>query len=80
MKADGTYVDMSQAETGGTTSEARVAKMCYDYTEAVNKYLADKKAFSDTLGKMLDIENEVQALGGVVSTDNGAAKQNLWLY
>lgn len=79
-KADGTYVDMSQAETGGTTSEARVAKMCYDYTEAVNKYLADKKAFSETLGKMLDIENEVQALGGVVSTDNGAAKQNLWLY
>lgn len=77
-KVDGSVVDMTKQDEGGV--DAIVPNLCREYTEAVNQYLVLKKRYGTEMANMLDAENAIQALAGVMSSNDGKAVQNLWLY
>lgn len=79
--ADGSIVDMTKA-TGNSSGgiEAIVPNLCRDYTNAVNKYMQLKTRYGEKMAQILDVENSVQALAGIMSSNDGKAVKNLWLY
>ena len=79
--ADGRIVDMTKA-TGDSTGgiEAIVPNLCRDYTNAVNKYMQLKTRYGEKTAQILDVENSIQALADVMSSNDGKAVKNLWLY
>lgn len=77
--ADGSYVDMSDSQ-GGNAVTAAIPNMCRQYEDAVNSYLAHKKAYFEKLDNILRLENNVQVLSTVVTSNNGSASKNLWIY
>lgn len=77
-KVDGSIVDMTTQDMTGVN--AIVPNLCREYGEAVNKYLLLKQRYGMQVATMLDAENDIQALAGVMSSNDGKAVQNLWLY
>lgn len=75
---DGQIVDMTKAGAAGVGGA--VPKLCSDYAAAVNRYLSLKEQYYKKLADILDAENSIQQLAGVMSSNDGKAVQNLWLY
>lgn len=76
--ANGDIVDMAAKDKGGP--DAIIPKMIDEYTAAVNRYMQLKKTYGLKVSDMLSAENEIQGLANVMSSNDGKAVQNLWLY
>lgn len=75
-RTDGTYLDTKNA----TGLEKQVANMANNYVTEVNNYLKLKYQYLAMNNSMLASESAIQSLRKLVHSNNGSAKQNLWLY
>lgn len=73
---DGSYLDRDDTTTQGKL----LAQTVEDYEAAVTQYLRSKKSYFEQLDKLLALEDEVQAIGNTITSNNGSSLQNLWLY
>lgn len=77
-RVDGSVVDLTQQDATGV--DAIVPNLCREYSDAVNQYLVLKQRYGKEVYNMLTAEYEIQALANVMSSNDGKAVQNLWLY
>lgn len=73
---DGTYIDM----TNSTGLERQVVEMINEYVNAINEYLSFKSKYLTLNNSMLKSESSIQSMRKLINSNNGSAKQNLWLY
>lgn len=73
---DGSYIDMTS--TGAL--DGQIVGMINRYVTEVNSYASQKGVYFNAINGMLQCEDAIQALRTLIYSNNGSARQNLWLY